>query len=70
MWAGHPWWKKDTMIKVVTEEEPIGKRLIGRPRLRWENCVKRDVKTVDPRANWKKVAEDRERWRNICMGWS
>jgi len=28
--------------------------------------MKRDVKAVDPRANWKEVAEDRERWRNIC----
>jgi len=59
------------MIKAVIEEEPTGKRPLGRPRLRLEDCVKRDVKTVDPRANWKGVAEDRERWRNICCtGWS
>jgi len=28
--------------------------------------VKRDVKAVDPRANWKEVAEGKESWRNIC----
>jgi hypothetical protein len=56
------------MIKVI-EEEPMGKRSLGRPRLRWEDCVKRDVGRVDPEANWRELAEDRERWRNIsCMG--
>jgi len=62
---------EDTMIKAVIEEEPIGKRQVGRPRLRWEDCVKRNVKAVVPRANRKEVAEDRERWRNLCCtGWS
>lgn len=45
------WRKKDTMIKSVIEEKPIGKIPLGRPHLRWEYCVKRDVRTVDPRAN-------------------
>jgi len=33
--------------------------------------VKREVKEVDPRANWKVIAENRIRWREICFtGWS
>lgn len=57
MCAGHVWRKKVTIIKTVVVEEPIGKR----PALRWENCVKRDIKAVDLGVNWKEVAEDRER---------
>lgn len=50
--------KKDTMIKAVIEEEPIGKRPLSRLRLRWEDCVKKDVETVDPGTNWMDLAED------------
>jgi len=33
--------------------------------------VKREVKEVDPRANWREIAENRIRWREICFtGWS
>jgi Reverse transcriptase (RNA-dependent DNA polymerase) len=71
MWAGHAWRKKDAMINTVIREEPKGKRPLGRPRLRWEDCVKREVKEVDPRANWREIAENRIRWREICFtGWS
>jgi hypothetical protein len=34
MWTGHACRKKDIMIKAVIEKEPIGKRPVGRPRLR------------------------------------
>jgi len=34
MWAGHAWRKKNTMIKAVIEDEPIGKRPVSRPHLR------------------------------------
>jgi hypothetical protein len=71
MWAGYTWTKKNTMIKSVIEEEPIGKRPLGRLRLKWEDCVKRDVGKVDLGANWRELAEDRERLRNISYkGWS
>lgn len=51
MWAGHAWRKKDTMINAVIREESKGKRSLDRPRLRWKNCVKREVKAVGPGAN-------------------
>lgn len=35
------WRKNGTMIKFVIEENPIRKRLLGRPRIRWEDYVKR-----------------------------
>jgi len=48
MWARHTWRKKETMIKVVIEEEPTGKR----PRLKWEDSVER-VKAVNLEAGSK-----------------
>jgi len=48
----------------------VEKRPLGRPRLRWEDCGKKEVKKVDPRVNWRELAKDRERWRKICYaGW-
>jgi len=71
MWAGHAWRKKDAMIHTVIKEDPKGKIPLGRPHLRWEDCVKRKVKEVDPRANCREIAENRIRWREICFtGWS
>ncbi|VVC35167.1 Hypothetical protein CINCED_3A018104 [Cinara cedri] len=38
-WAGHVWRKHDAMTKTVLQENPRGKRPLGRPRMRWEDCV-------------------------------
>jgi hypothetical protein len=56
------------MINAVIKEEQEGKRPLNRLRLRWEDCAKREDKTVNPGANWRErsSAEDRIRWRNIC----
>jgi hypothetical protein len=71
MWAGHAWRKEGYFIKMVIKENPIGKRPLGRSRLRWEDRIKNDVKAVEPNIQWRKVAEDRERWRQMCLqGWS
>lgn len=62
MRAGHAWRKNDTLTKSVIKADLMGKRPLGRPNLRWEDCVKRDVKVVNPaRVDWREVAEDRER---------
>jgi len=37
MWGGHAWRKQVSLVRQVIEEEPIGKRPLGRPRLRWED---------------------------------
>lgn len=32
-WAGHVWRKPDAMTKMVLQENPRGKRPLGRPRM-------------------------------------
>jgi hypothetical protein len=51
VWAGHVWRNHDSLIRRVIEENPVGRRPLGRPRLRWEDCVKRDAGTVEPESH-------------------
>jgi len=70
-WAGHAWRKQGTLVRRVIEEEPIGKKPLGRPKLRWEDGVKREVERIEPGVKWRQVAEDRDRWQSLSFsGWS
>ena len=44
--------------------KPASKRPLGRPRCRWEDNIKMDLREVDcdPR-DWIALAEDRDQWR-------
>jgi exonuclease III len=67
VWAGHAWRKHESLIKKVIEENPVGRRPLGRPRLRWEDCVKKDTETVEPNSHWRDLAEDRDRWQYVYL---
>jgi len=44
--------------------KPEGKRPAGRPRLRWEDNIKVDLKEVACGGmDWIELAQDRDRWR-------
>jgi hypothetical protein len=43
---------------------PEGKRPGGRPRRRWEDNIKLDIREIGiDGANWIRLAQDRVRWR-------
>ena len=44
--------------------KPEGKRLLGRPRRRWEDNIKMDLREVgcEP-GDWRALVEDRDQWR-------
>jgi len=55
----------------VLQEDPRGKIPLARPRLRWENCVERDVADFQPDTDWHTLAENRDGWRQLCLDvWS
>jgi hypothetical protein len=46
--------------------KPEGKRLLGRPRRRWEDNIKMDFQEVGGgREDWMVLAQDRDRWRAL-----
>ena len=66
-WAGHVERMADERLpKRATELREQGRRRRGRPILRWEDCIKRDVKKTGEEGDWKKKSGDREGWRRIA----
>jgi hypothetical protein len=46
--------------------KPEGKRLLGRPRRRWEDNIKMDLQEVGYGGmDWIELAQDRYRWRAV-----
>jgi hypothetical protein len=46
--------------------KPEGRRLLGRPRRRWEDNIRMDLREVECECvDWMEVAQDRDRWRAL-----
>jgi len=53
-------------VYIVLVGKPEGKRPLGRPRRRWEENIKMDLREVICRStDWIELAEDRDRWRAL-----
>ena len=64
-WAGHVARMEQSRNACrVLVGKPEGKRLLGRPKRRWEDNIKMDLREVgcDP-GEWIDLAEDRGQWR-------
>jgi hypothetical protein len=47
----------------VLVEKPEGKRLLGKPKRRWENSIETDLQEVECGGmDWIDLAQDRDRW--------
>ena len=45
--------------------KPEGNRPLGRPRRRWEDYIKMDLREVGGGGDWMELAQDRDRWRAL-----
>jgi hypothetical protein len=46
--------------------KPEGKRLLGRPRRRWEDGIRMDLREIGlGGVDWIRLAEDRDRWQAV-----
>ena len=52
------------MVKAIHVWKPISKRSMGRPKIRWEDDVKKDIQSLKV-PNWKTLVQDRRRWKEV-----
>jgi hypothetical protein len=66
-WAGHVARKgEERKVYKVLVGKPDGRRPLGRPRRRWEDGVRMDLRVIGlGGVNWILLAQDRERWRAV-----
>jgi hypothetical protein len=64
-WAGHvAYMGEGRGVYRVLIGRPKGKRPLGRPRCRWEDNIKLDLREIGvDGANWIGLAQDRVQWR-------
>ena len=62
-WAGHvARMVEGRGVHRVLVGKPEGKRPLGRPRHRWEDNIKVDLRVVGGGGDWMELAQDRDRW--------
>ena len=65
-WAGHMVRMKDEKLPKRSETmKHDGCRKRGRPQLRWEDCVKRDLRKAEEEEKWREKANNRDQWKRI-----
>ena len=63
-WPGHgASMGEGKSVHRVLVGKPEGKRPLGRPRLRWEDNIKMDLREVGGGGDWMELAQNRDRWR-------
>jgi len=66
-WAGHvARMGEGRGVYSVLVGKTVGRRPLDRPRRRWENNIRMDLRVVGCGCvNWMELAQDRDRWRAL-----
>jgi hypothetical protein len=57
---------EERKVYKVLMGKPEGKRPLGRPRRRWEDWIRMDLREIGlGDVDWIRLAQDRDRWRAI-----
>jgi hypothetical protein len=66
-WAGHvARVGEERKVYKVLVGKPEGKRQLGRPRRRWEDGIRMDLRKIDLGGmDWIRLSQDRDRWRAV-----
>jgi hypothetical protein len=67
-WAGHmARMAEGRNVYRVLVGKPEGRRPLGRPRRRWEDGIRTDLREIggEGSVNWIHLAQDRDRWRAV-----
>ena len=64
-WYGHIERMQETrMVKAIHSWKPISKRPTERPKIRWEDDIKKDIQRLKL-PNWKTFVQDTRRWKEV-----
>jgi hypothetical protein len=64
-WIGHvERMPQEREVKRIYKWKPLASRPIGRPKIRWEDDIRKDLQTMRIE-NWKKNVLDRDFWKAI-----
>ena len=64
-WLGHlERMPENRGVKKAYQQKPEGRRLPGRPRMRWQDDVESDLRQLNIR-NWRRRAQDRNDWKTV-----
>jgi hypothetical protein len=68
-WAGHvEHMGEERKVYKVLVGTPEGKRPLGRPRHRWGDGVRMDLREIDlGGVDWIRLAQDRDRWWAVVI---
>jgi hypothetical protein len=66
-WAGHvARMGEERKVYKIWVGKPEGKRPLGRPRRRWEDGIRMDLRGIGlGDVDWIRLAQDRDRWRAV-----
>jgi hypothetical protein len=57
---------EERKVYKVSVGKPEGKRLLGRPRRRWEDRIRMDLREIGlGGVDWIRLSQDRDRWRAV-----
>jgi hypothetical protein len=58
--------EEERKVYKVLVGNPEGKRPLGRPRRRWEDEIRMDLREIVLRGmDWIRLSQDRDRWRAV-----
>jgi hypothetical protein len=58
--------REERKVYKVLMGKPEGRRPLGRPRRRWEDGVRMDLREIGfGSVDWIRLAQDRDRWRAV-----
>jgi hypothetical protein len=65
VWLGHVMRMDGIRIpRRILEWNPMGRRIRGRPRIRWIEDIEEDIQTMGIRG-WRKLSKERTEWNKI-----
>jgi hypothetical protein len=56
---------EERKVYKVLVGKPEEKRPLGRPRRRWEDGIRMDLREIAWGGDWIRLAQDRDRWRAV-----